>query len=229
MEDLLVRLVERVEGRFYGKYRGFVVDNADPEKRGRLRVRVPSVLGDEVVSGWAMPCAPYGGGPDLGALFIPEVEAGVWVEFEMGLVEYPIWVGAFWCQPGGEPETPKPNDPDGAAQGSPQDAPTRKIFKSVKGHTIQFEDADGDELVLVVENTNANVIAMNKDGITVTDGANSNTVELTASGVTITDKNGNVVEMSDSAFKITSKVAFTIDARGQAVEVIGKTIDFKKG
>jgi uncharacterized protein involved in type VI secretion and phage assembly len=228
MEDLLVQLVEKVEGRYFGKHTGSVVDNADPQKRGRLRVTVPSVLGNEVVSGWALPCAPYGGSPDIGALLIPEVGASVWVEFEMGYVEHPIWVGTFWSRPAGDPESPKPNDPDGAEQGSVQDPPTRKIFKTVKGHTIQFEDANGEELVIIVENTNANVIAMNKDGITITDGANTNKVELKSSGITITDKTGNVVEMSDSAFKITSKVAFTIDASGQAVEVIGSTIDFKK-
>lgn len=230
MNDLLVKLLDRVEGRFYGKYRGFVVDNADPEKRGRLKLRVPSVLGDEIVSGWALPCAPYGGSPDIGAFYVPEVEAGVWVEFEMGLVEYPVWVGTFWSKPGGDPEPPKPNDaPDGAEQSDVQDPPTRKIFKTAKGHTIQFEDADDEELVLIVENTNANVIAMNKDGITVTDGANSNRIEMKSSGITVTDLTGNVVEMSDSAFKITAKVDFTIDAAGQAVTITGKTIDFKKG
>ncbi len=204
MDDLLVRLVERVENRFYGKYRGFVVDNADPEKRGRIRVKVPSVIGDEVVSGWALPCAPYGGTPDVGAFFIPEVEAGVWVEFEMGLVEYPIWVGTFWSKPGGDPEPPKPNAPDGVEESDVQDPPTRKIFKTVKGHTIQFEDADDQELVLIVENKNANVIAMNKDGITITDGANTNKIEMTSSGI-------------------------TIDAGDKAIQIIGGTIDFKKG
>ena len=230
MHDLLVKLLDRVEGRFYGKYRGFVVDNADPEKRGRLKLRVPSVLGDEIVSGWALPCAPYGGSPDIGAFYVPEVEAGVWVEFEMGLVEYPVWVGTFWSKPGGDPEPPKPNDaPDGAEQSDVQDPPTRKIFKTAKGHTIQFEDADDEELVLIVEKTNANVIALNKDGITITDGANSNKIEMKSSGITITDLTGNVVEMSDSAFTITAKVDFTIDASGQAVTITGKTIDFKKG
>ena len=71
-EDLLVRLLDKVENRYYGKYRGFVDDNKDPENRGRLRVRIPSVLGQDVVSGWALPCAPYGGMPDQGFFFIPE-------------------------------------------------------------------------------------------------------------------------------------------------------------
>src|SRR5687768_14424848 len=107
MDDLLARLLDKVENRYYGKYRAFVVDNADPELRGRLKLSIPSVLGNDVVSGWAMPCAPYGGMPNQGSFFIPENEAGVWVEFEAGNLEYPIWVGTFWSKPGGESEGPK--------------------------------------------------------------------------------------------------------------------------
>src|SRR5260370_1208751 len=97
--DVLVRLIEKVAYRYYGKYRGFVADNNDPDNRGRLKVRVPGVLGDDIVSGWALPCAPYGGAAGQGFFFIPDVEAGVWVEFESGLLEFPIWVGTFWAKP----------------------------------------------------------------------------------------------------------------------------------
>src|SRR5581483_3871778 len=107
-DDLLARLIEKVESRYYGKYRAFVVDNADPEARGRLRLRVPSILGNEVVSGWALPCAPYGGAAEQGFFFIPELDAGVWVEFEAGNLDFPIWVGTFWSKPGGSSEVPSP-------------------------------------------------------------------------------------------------------------------------
>ncbi|HEX8720456.1 MAG TPA: phage baseplate assembly protein V [Pyrinomonadaceae bacterium] len=202
-DDLLTRLVERVEARYYGKYRAFVVDNADPEKRGRLRVRVPSVTGDEVVTGWALPCAPYGGAAGDGFFFVPEVGAGVWVEFEAGQLEYPVWVGVFWSKPGGEPETPKSNGADGA-EAEVQDPPTRKIIKSRKGHTLQFEDADDDETVLLVEATHGHVIALNKDGVTVSDGAHGgNKITLDASGVTVEDKNGNKITMGAGVIQIT--------------------------
>jgi hypothetical protein len=234
MEELLARLVEKVENRYYGKYRAFVAENVDPEGRGRLKLTIPSVLGDDVVSGWAMPCAPYGGMAGQGGFFIPEKEAGVWAEFEAGNVEYPVWVGTFWGKPGGDSEVPKPNDPDGTEQSAVQDPPTRKIIKTLKGHTIQFEDADNDEMVLLVEATNGSVIAMNKDGLTITDGAhtddsNRQEIVMDSAGITVTDKTGNVIEMTDSAFTITAKVALTIDASGQAVTIIGKTIDFNKG
>ncbi len=210
IDDLLTGLVERVESRFYGKHRAVVVDNADPENLGRLKLQIPTVLHEDVVSGWAMPCVPYGGAPDQGFFMLPEVGASVWVEFEAGHLEYPIWVGTFWGKPGGDAEPPKPNDPDGAEQGSVQSPPTRKIIKTLKGHTIQLEDADGDEMILIVEAKNKNVVCLNADGIK------------------LTDATGNVIEMSTSAFNITAKVALTIDASGQAITIKGSTIDLNK-
>lgn len=195
LEKVVAKLVQQVERRFYGKYRGLVVDNADPEKLGRLKVQVPSVLGSDVVTGWAMPCVPYGGDVDTGFLFIPEIGAGVWVEFEEGDLEFPIWVGTFWSKPGGDSELPKPNDADGMEQGEVQDPPTRKIIKTKKGHTIQLEDADGEEMVLLVEAVNGQVVTMNQDGIKVTDGKNGNTVTLDNNGIVLEDKNGNVIVM----------------------------------
>ncbi len=204
LEKVVANLVQKVEKHFYGKYRGFVVDNADPENLGRLKVKVPSVLGNDVVTGWAMPCTPYGGDVNQGFLFIPEVDAGVWVEFEEGDLEFPIWVGTFWSKPGGESELPKPNDTDGVEEGSVQDPPTRKIIKTKKGHTLQFEDADGDEMVTVVEAVNGQVITLNQDGVRITDGANGNSITLDSNGVKIEDKNSNIITMDASSVTIKS-------------------------
>ncbi len=203
MDELLARLVEKVENRYYGKYAALVVDNADPEDRGRLRLRVPSVLGDEVTSGWAEPCAPYGGSADLGFFFIPEVDAGVWVEFAEGNLDYPVWVGTYWAKSGGESEVPKPNAVDGAEEGSVQNPPTRKIIKTLKGHTIQLEDADGDEMLMLLEATNGNVVVLNKDGIKITD-AKQNIVTMDDNGIKVEDKNGNVVTMEAAGVTIKS-------------------------
>src|SRR2546426_10905350 len=87
--------------RWYGKFRGIVVDNEDPEHLGRLRAMVPDVLG-EVPSTWAMPCVPAAG-PQMGIVSIPSPGAGVWVEFEGGDPDYPIWVGSWWGSPGEMP------------------------------------------------------------------------------------------------------------------------------
>jgi hypothetical protein len=79
---------------FFGKYRGKVENNIDPMLQGRVQVSVPAVLGEGSLS-WAMPCAPYAGS-GVGFFAIPPVGANVWVEFEAGNPDYPIWSGCFW-------------------------------------------------------------------------------------------------------------------------------------
>jgi len=92
---------------FFGKYRGLVEDNIDPMLLGRLRVSVPEVLGASG-TGWAMPCVPFAG-PGVGFFAIPPPGAMVWVEFEGGDENFPIWTGCFWgpaevpsAHPGGQ-------------------------------------------------------------------------------------------------------------------------------
>lgn len=87
---------------FFGKYRGTVTNNIDPMLSGRIQVAVPAVLGDGKLS-WAMPCVPYAG-PQVGFYAIPPVGANVWVEFEAGDADHPIWTGCFW----GTGELPQP-------------------------------------------------------------------------------------------------------------------------
>jgi len=101
---------------YYGKYKGYVRDNADPEKRGRIRCFVPQVMGDEDDAdhwtGWALPNFPWMGGIntlDFGSPLTKEqnngVEIGVWIEFEGGEPDFPIWTGT-WIP------APTPTDPN---------------------------------------------------------------------------------------------------------------------
>jgi hypothetical protein len=80
--------------KYYGKYRGTVVNNIDPEQRGRIQAIIPDVLG-LIPSSWAMPCVPIAGKQE-GIFVVPQIGAGVWMEFEQGESDYPIWVGGFW-------------------------------------------------------------------------------------------------------------------------------------
>lgn len=227
LETIVANLVEKVERRFYGKYRGFVVENADPEKLGRLKLRVPSILGDNVVTGWAMPCVPYGGDANQGMLFIPEVDAGIWVEFEEGDLEFPIWVGTFWSKPGGDSELPIPNQPNVKdEENSVQDPPTRKIIKTLKKHTIQFEDKDGEEMITIVEGENGHVITLNKDGISIADGKNQHKVLLDSTGITITDgkNNGNEIKLASGGITVkTSGTEIKLGATGVQIGGSGAT------
>ena len=73
---------------FYGKYRGFVMDNKDPLKIGRIRVKVPAILGTNE-TGWALPCLPVTAKREI-ERYLPPIGSNVWIEFEDGNIDVPI-------------------------------------------------------------------------------------------------------------------------------------------
>ena len=85
--------------RFFGKHRGTCVGNLDPLQRGRIQVEVPAVAAGPL--GWALPCLPIGG-TSAGVFEPPAIGTGVWVEFEQGDVDFPIWVGTWEPPPADE-------------------------------------------------------------------------------------------------------------------------------
>lgn len=94
--------------RFFGKYRGKVLDNIDPLVQGRILAEVPSIFGSRL--NWALPCTPYAG-DGVGFYAIPPLDANVWIEFEAGDPGYPIWSGCFWG-PEQVPRIPEPPPPE---------------------------------------------------------------------------------------------------------------------
>jgi len=131
--------------RFYGKYRGLVADNADPLLLGRVRADVPAVLG-EVTTGWALPCLPYTG-DGSGFHVVPPVGAGVWIEFEGGDPDYPIWTGGWW----GDGQVP-------TEETGKSTQPGLKLLRSEQGlivalddddQSITLSDADGRNLLTI--------------------------------------------------------------------------------
>lgn len=91
--------------RFYGKYRGKVAENIDPLFLGRILPIVPAV--SDIPLTWATPCVPYAG-PAVGFYAIPPIDANVWIEFEGGDTNYPIWTGCFWEEGQAPLEAPNP-------------------------------------------------------------------------------------------------------------------------
>jgi uncharacterized protein involved in type VI secretion and phage assembly len=84
----------KTKKRFLGKYRGIVIENLDPMQIGRIQAEVPDVLG-ETPSNWALPCVPAAGS-QAGCFIVPPVGSQVWMEFEQGDPDFPIWTGGFW-------------------------------------------------------------------------------------------------------------------------------------
>ncbi len=150
--------------RFYGKYRGKVTENMDPLMQGRIRSKVPAVFGDED-TGWALPCVPYAGS-GVGFFFVPPVDANVWIEFEGGNPDYPIWTGCFW----GTGETP-----------AVPAMPTTKIIKTDTA-TIKLDDIPGAGGI-TIETTTGLKLVMNVTGIELSNGAAN--VKLTPASVSV--------------------------------------------
>jgi phage baseplate assembly protein gpV len=158
LEDLL----ERLRTRFYGKYRGIVSD-VDASTM-RIKALVPSVLG-ETKTGWCMPCVPYAG-PGTGIAFLPEVNSGVWIEFEGGDVSYPIWVGGYWRE--GE-------FPAGAADHV-------KVVITKAPNKLEFDD---DQATITLSDPNGNTVTLGSSGITLANG--QSTVVVSSTSVSVND------------------------------------------
>jgi hypothetical protein len=125
---------EQKTTRYYGKYRGTVVNNQDPEQRGRILAVAPDVQGLVPLS-WALPCVPVAG-KQQGIFQVPQVGAAVWIEFEQGDPEYPIWVGGFW---GLFAEVPL----SALVPPSPPLQPRTDtiVYQTTLGHTLAISDA----------------------------------------------------------------------------------------
>jgi uncharacterized protein involved in type VI secretion and phage assembly len=207
MDDLLLQLAKQYKDRYYGKYRGFVTDNSDPDQRCRVRVKVPSILGDSE-TGWALPGAPFGGKADQGLFLAPEVDTQVWVEFEEGRLDHPIWTGVFWQKSGDAPKE---------AAKSP---PTTRVLKTPSGHILQFDDESGKEKfrlahpagtefsidekgTVILVDAKQNTVTLDADGGKITlEDANGNSVTMSSSGIVAEDSSGNKIEMAASGVTV---------------------------
>ena len=167
-------------GPYFGKYRGTVVNNVDPLQIGRVQVLVPDVSG-VLLSSWAMPCMPVAG-IQTGMFAVPIIGSGVWVEFEQGDPDYPIWVGCFW---GTAAEVP---------------ALARNVPPAVPGITLQtplqngltISDVPGPTGGILMKTATGAILSISDVGITITNGKGATismvgpTVDVNVGALTIT-------------------------------------------
>jgi uncharacterized protein involved in type VI secretion and phage assembly len=164
--------------KFLGKYRGTVVNNVDPMQMGRIQAIVPDVS-NVMLSSWAMPCAPVAG-IQTGTFWIPLPGSGVWVEFEQGDPDYPIWVGGFW------------------GTGAEVPAMARAVPPAVPGFTVQtplqnglvVSDMAGPTGGIVLRSTTGATLVVNDTGIYIQNGKGASIVMV---GPTVTVNQGALV------------------------------------
>jgi uncharacterized protein involved in type VI secretion and phage assembly len=158
--------------RFYGKYRGTVLNNIDPEQRGRIQVTVPDVSG-LLPTSWAMPCLPVAG-INTGVFTVPQIGSGVWVEFEQGDPDRPIWVGGYW---GSTAEVPV------MAKAVPPGVNGLTIQTTLK-NGITVSDVPGPTGGILIQTTTGAMISVSDVGIVISNGRGA-TINLVGPSVDI--------------------------------------------
>lgn len=148
----------QIAKRYYGKYRGTVINNIDPMQMGRIQAMVPDVS-SVVPTSWCMPCVPVGG-VQMGMYCVPMLGAGVWIEFEHGDPDYPIWTGTFWGSVADVPAL--------ALAGNP--ASPSIVLQTSLQNTIVISDLPGPTGGIMLKSTTGAMILVNDVGITISNG-----------------------------------------------------------
>jgi hypothetical protein len=188
---------------YFGKYRGKVIDNKDPQQLGQLLVTVPDVLGE--VQLWALPCVPYAG-KQVGLFVLPPKNANIWVEFEAGNPQYPIWSGCFW----GSGEMPV----------SPA-VPETKVFKT-EGCTLTINAGATKAVTLEVGKPivdHALKMSFSADGILLSN-SNKAVVKMTDAAITLSIGTSQLTLVKDK---------LELKNGGNVAEVTSKSVDLKSG
>ncbi len=160
--------------KYFGKYRGTVIENVDPLQIGRLMVQVPDVS-NVIPSTWATPCFPFAGIQN-GFFVVPAVGAGVWVEFEQGNPDYPIWSGCFF---GSAAEVPA------LALATPP-ALQAVVIQTVGQNTLMISDAPGPTGGILLKTTAGAMISISDTGIIISNGQGA-TIAMTGPSVMVNE------------------------------------------
>lgn len=158
--------------QFFGKYRGTVINNVDPMQMGRIQVMVPDVSG-LLPTSWAMPCLPVAG-INMGLFTVPMIGAGVWIEFEQGDPDFPVWVGCYW---GSAAEVPA------LAHLVPPAIPGITLQTALK-NGIVISDVPGPSGGIMIQTATGAMISVSDTGIIISNGKGA-TISLTGPTVDI--------------------------------------------
>lgn len=167
----------KAAAKFFGLYRGVVVANLDPQGVGRLSVSCTDV---SEVATWAMPCMPLAGS-GMGAVLVPPVGAGVWLQFEAGDPARPVWVGGYWSS---ATETPAASQ-----AASPSGPPI--VLQSALQNRLVISDLPGPAGGVMLQSASGATIRVTDAGITIDNGQGARIV-LHGPAVTI---NGGALEI----------------------------------
>jgi uncharacterized protein involved in type VI secretion and phage assembly len=164
--------------KYFGVYRANVVNNIDPMQLGRIMALVPDVSG-VTPSTWAMPCVPIAG-KQMGTFMVPQVGAGVWIQFEAGDPDRPVWTGGWWGIAAEVPALALAGVP-----GNPN-----VVLQSMLQNTLVISDLPGPTGGIMLKSTTGATIIVNDTGIYIQNGKGASII---MAGPTVTINNGALV------------------------------------
>jgi len=164
--------------KFYGKYRGTVMNNIDPMQIGRIQAIVPDVS-NYIPTSFAMPCVPLAG-KQMGSYMVPQIGSGVWIEFEQGDPDYPIWTGCYWGVVAEVPLLGLAGNP-----ASPSIA-----FQSGLQNSLIISDLPGPTGGIMLKSTTGATLIVNDTGIYIQNGKGASIVMV---GPSVTINQGALV------------------------------------
>ncbi len=164
--------------RYYGKYRGKVVNNIDPMQQARIQAEIAGVLS---ITTWAEACVPFAGNQS-GAFVVPPIGSGVWIEFEAGDLNKPIWTGGWWGSPAEVPAL---------ALTTPATV-SKVVLQTQLQSTLMISDDPSPAGGILLKTSTGALFSINSTGITISNGQGATivmsgpTVTINAGALTIT-------------------------------------------
>ena len=159
---------------YLGKYRGKVLENIDPLQKGRILAQVADVL-NMLPSTWVMPCVPFAG-IQSGLFVVPAVGSGVWIEFEQGDPDFPIWTGGFWGSADEVPPLALATTPGLQAI----------VIQTTSQNMLMISDMPGPSGGILLKTATGAMISINDTGITITNGQGA-TLMMTGPSVNVNE------------------------------------------
>ncbi|GAA0873422.1 hypothetical protein GCM10009117_25690 [Gangjinia marincola] len=183
-----------------------VMDNADPDGLGRIKVQFPWQKPQGEVTPWLRVMTPHAGG-EKGFHFIPETGEEVLIGFEGGNAERPYVMGALYNGS---------SNPAGWKTGT-NDV---KAIRTRSGHTIELNDTKGGEFITITDQS-GNKILLDTKGSNISITAPGN-LSLMADTIDIKAKNGITMQSEEASIAIDAKQDVGMHSKEAKVQISGK-------
>jgi len=175
LDEDMNKILNGIKINYNAFYRGIVVDNYDPERKGRVKVRIPQIYGVDTKTDYFVPtsvipwatCAVNNAGNDSGTFIPPNIGDTVFITFESGQPEFPIYFGGIYTNESTYTGSTKIFNGE-LVEATSEDLPVevkngteRVIYKSLKGATIIIDDFDGAESIKIIDQSGQSIIMEN--------------------------------------------------------------------